>query len=99
VILFDISFYALYLILPHLLLIYSYLLNLIVIKQKFFDMHCTLKEYLSDFIGRLLPHGVQILSKDTQVVLEHNFPIDELNLVHEHDLRGLLDEAQNRELV
>ena len=34
-----------------------------------------------------------------QVVLEHNLPIDELKLVHEHDLRGLFDVAQNGELV
>ena len=62
-------------------------------------MHGALKENLSDFICRLLLHGLHILSENMQVVLEHNLPIDELKLVHEHDLRGLFDVAQNGELV
>ena len=73
-------------------------LGLLALQEKIFDKHAAQEKQQAHFSCGDEPHGLSICRKGFQVALKEEEPVEDLEFVEQHDLRGLLDELQDGKL-
>lgn len=94
-ILFNVRFDALDLLTPSLVVVNVQPLDLVLQEEELLDVHRTLEEDQTNDVACLTFQSIRVIRKSLQVLLQDYLPVDKLDLVHQHDLLGLFNVAED----